>query len=270
MDINNALSQLMSMAVTYLPKFVLTIVTLIVGWFVINLITKYLKKAMSTRKVDKALVGFLHSVISALLKVMLILSVLGMVGIEVTSFIAFLGAAGLAIGLALQGGLQNFAGGVMILLFKPFKVGDLISTQGYTGVVSEIQIFQTILKTVENNTVIVPNSPLVSGSLINYSTEPHRRVDVAVPVGNGADIEKIKKIFYDEMKKESKILLSPEPFIVIVEYGIGTVKLLITAWCTPENYWPVFFFMNEMVKREFEKNNISFPTPAQFIHLKQN
>ena len=157
----------------------------------------------------------------------------------------------------------------MILIFKPFKVGDVINAQGYTGEVSEIQIFQTVLKTVENHTVIIPNSPLMNGSLINYSTEPHRRVDVAVPIGNGSDIEKIKTVLYNEMKKEGKILTTPAPNIIIVEYGIGTVKLLITAWCNPQNYWTVFFFMNEMVKREFEKNKIDFPTPAQFIHLKQ-
>lgn len=269
MNWENALDQLVTLTVSYLPKFVLTIVTLVVGWFIISLVTNSLKKALINRKMDKILVGFLNNVVSALLKVMLVLSVLGMVGIEVTSFIAFLGAAGLAIGLALQGGLQNFAGGVMILIFKPFKVGDVINAQGYTGEVSEIQIFQTILKTVENNTVIIPNSPLVSGSLINYSTEPHRRVDVAVPIGNGADIEKIKTVLYNEMKNESRILSTPAPYIIIVEYGVGTVKLLITAWCIPTNYWTVFFFMNEMVKREFTKNQIDFPTPAQFIHLKQ-
>ncbi|HAN79320.1 MAG TPA: mechanosensitive ion channel protein MscS [Bacteroidales bacterium] len=267
MNWENILNQIVEMAVSYGPKLLLAVLTLTIGWMVINVISKGLRKMLRNQKFDQSLITFLYTLVAGLLKVLLILSVLGMVGVEVTSFIAFLGAAGLAIGLALQGSLQNFAGGVMILIFKPYKVGDLISAQGYTGTVSEIQIFQTILKTVENNTIVIPNSPLSTGSLTNYSTEPNRRVDVLVPIGNGSDIDNIKKILYEAMKGESKILTTPAPYIVIVEYGVGTVKLAITGWCQPDDYWTVFFYMNEMVKREFDKHSIAFPTPAQFIHM---
>jgi len=266
-DLSKFADEGIRLVMAYVPTFVLAIITLIAGWIIIKSICKGLKKLLMSKKMDPSLISFLYALVSSLLKVLLVLSVLGMVGIQVTSFIAFLGAAGLAVGLALQGSLQNFAGGVMIMLFKPYKVGDLISAQGYSGTVKEIQIFHTVLVTVENNTIIIPNSPLSTGALVNYSTEPHRRVDVLVQVGNGADTENMKSILYAEMKKFNKILATPAPYIVIVEYGIGTVKLAVTSWCKPDDYWDVFFFVNELIKKEFMKNGIAFPTPTQNIIL---
>jgi len=195
MDFELIIKEVTRLAASYGPKLLLAILTLIIGWMVVKAITGGLRRLLYNRKMDASLVTFLYTLISTLLKVLLILSILGMVGVEVTSFIAFLGAAGLAIGLALQGSLQNFAGGVMILVFKPYKVGDLISAQGYTGVVSEIQIFHTVLKTIENNTIIIPNSPLATGSLTNYSTEPNRRVDVNFPCRNWFEFDENSRGF---------------------------------------------------------------------------
>jgi len=262
---NEALRLLMS----YGPKLILAIFTLVIGLYVIKALNIGLKKVLTKQKLDLSLISFLHALVASLLKVLLVLSVLSMVGVEVTSFIAFLGAAGLAVGLALQGSLQNFAGGVMIMLFKPYKVGDLISAQGYTGEVSEIQIFHTVLKTVENHTIVVPNSPLSTGSLINYSTEPHRRVDIVVPIANNADINKIRTVLTDLTETHPLILKNPAAGAVITEIGVGVVKLVLNAWVHPKDYWEVFFFLNENVKTEFEKHGIPFPTPTQNINLRQ-
>jgi len=266
-NVNQYTDMGMNLVMSYGPKLLLAILTLIVGWIVIGVLDSMLKNVMTKRKMDDSLKSFLHTFLSTILKVMLILSILGMVGIQVTSFIAFLGAAGLAIGMALQGTLQNFAGGVMILIFKPYKVGDLITAQGYTGTVSEIQIFNTILKTVENHTIIIPNSPLATNSLINYSKEPHRRVDILVPVGYDTNLAKFKEVMVQMMTAEAKILKAPTPFISIMEYNVGVYKLLVQCWCRPDDYWDVFFFLNENIKKEFEKNSISFPTPKQFIQM---
>ena len=268
-NINNLTQEGLRLLMSYGPRLLLAIFTLIIGLYAIKAINSGLKKVLTKQKIDASLVSFLHALVASLLKVLLILSVLSMVGVEVTSFIAFLGAAGLAVGLALQGSLQNFAGGVMIMLFKPFKVGDVISAQGYTGEVSEIQIFHTVLKTVENHTIVVPNSPLSTGSLVNYSTENHRRVDIQVPIPINADINKIRSILTLLAEQHPLILKTPAASVSISDIKIGIMTLILNAWVHPKDYWEVFFFLNENVKVEFEKNNISFPTPTQNINLLQ-
>jgi small conductance mechanosensitive channel len=201
--------------------------------------------------------------------VLLGISVLGMLGIQMTSFIAILGAAGLAVGMALSGTLQNFAGGVMILLFRPFKVGDFVDTQGYLGTVSEIQIFNTILKTPDNKTIIIPNGSLSKSSLINYSTEERRRVDWTFGIAYGDDLDKAKKVIRKLCDHESRILKDPETFVAVAELADSSVNFTVRAWVNAADYWGVFFDMNEKIYKTFADEGLNIPFPQIDVHLDQ-
>ena len=190
-----------------------------------------------------------------------------MVGVEMTSFIAVLGAAGLAVGLALQGTLQNFAGGVIILLFKPYKVGDYIETQGYAGTVKEIQIFTTIMHTPDNKVIIIPNSPIATGSLINYSAQETRRVDFTFGIGYGDDIEKAKKVLNNILDKHEKVMKDPLPFVRVVELADSSVNFAVRAWAKSADYWDVYLDVTEAVKKSFDKEGISIPFPQSDVHI---
>lgn len=194
MNIEKLLETGNELILTYGPRLIGALITLIVGWWIISIIRNTLRKRFEKRNMEPSLRGFLNSMIGITLKILLLVSVVGMMGVQMTSFIAILGAAGLAVGMALSGTLQNFAGGVIILLFKPFKVGDYIEAQGHSGSVNEIQIFNTILKTPDNKTIIIPNGGLSTGSMINYSTEPRRRVDFIFGIGYGDDVDKAKAV----------------------------------------------------------------------------
>ena len=248
-------------------QVVLAILTLIIGLWIIGLIMKALKKNFKTKRVDETLQPFLFGILSYLLKIMLVISVMGMVGIQMTSFIAILGAAGLAVGMALSGTLQNFAGGVMLLILKPFKKGDYIEAQGYAGVVDEIQIFVTRLKTVDNRNIYIPNGGLSTGSLINFSQEPTRRVDFSFGIGYGDDIDKAKQVIADVIESSGKALKDPAPFIAVGELADSSVNITTRVWVNAADYWEVFFYMNENIKKEFDKQGISIPFPQTDVHL---
>lgn len=251
----------------YGPKFLLAILTLIVGLWLIKIFSKSIATAMDKANLELSLKKFLLSLISILLKVLLVISVVTMLGVEMTSFIALLGAAGLAFGLALQGSLANFAGGVLILLFKPFKVGDFIDAQGFMGTVHAIQVFNTILKTPDNKTIFIPNGNLSNGSLINFSTEETRRVDFVFGIGYGDDLIKAKNILNDLIKKETRILENPDPVVVVSELGDSSVNLTMRAWVKASDYWSVYFDMQEHVKLTFDAQNISIPFPQRDVHV---
>jgi len=252
----------------YGPKVLMAVLTLIIGWWIITWLSKVFVRVMDKREVDPGLKGFLKSMVSILLKIMLIISVAGMVGIETTSFIAILGAAGLAVGMALSGTLQNFAGGVMILLFKPFKVGDFIEAQGHMGSVNQIQIFNTILKTPDNKTIIIPNAQISNGSMVNFSTEEQRRVDMTFGISYNDDIDKAKEIITELLKADSRVLNEPaEPFIAISELADSSVNFAVRAWANASDYWGIFFDMQEKVKKTFDKEGVSIPYPQTDIHL---
>lgn len=244
-------------------------VVLIIGFWIIKGITRATRNIMEKRDIDRSLRPFLVSLISILLKIMLIISVMTMVGIAMTSFIALLGAAGLAIGMALSGTLQNFAGGVIILLFKPFKVGDFIEAQGYNGTVSEIQIFNTLLKSPDNKTIIIPNGGLSTGSLINFTTEPTRRVDFVFSVGYPDDIDKAKAVIMDVIKTEPEIHQTPEPFVAVTALADSSVNLVVRVWTDTSSYWNIYFSLTEKVKKAFDKEGISIPFPQQDVHIFQ-
>jgi small conductance mechanosensitive channel len=198
---------------------------------------------------------------------MLFIAVASMVGIQTTSFIAVLGAAGLAVGLALQGSLANFAGGVLILLFKPFKVGDVIEAQGHLGVVKQIQIFNTILTTGDNRIVIIPNGPLSNGSLVNINQEPTRRIDFSFGIGYGDDIDKAKSVLEGLVGAESRILKDPAHLIAVEALADSSVNIKVRVWVNTADYWGVFFGMTETVKKTFDKEGISIPFPQRDVHM---
>ena len=215
MDTQEILNHLNEIVLAYGPRLIGAIVIWIIGWRVIKVLTKEFRKMLDKREVDKSLKPFLAGIIATLLKVMLVISLLSMLGVEMTSLIAILGAVGLAVGLALSGTLQNFAGGVMLLIFKPFKVGDVINAQGFTGTVNEIQIFNTILKTPDNKTIILPNGSLSTSAMTNYSTEEKRRVDWTIGIGYGDDASKAEQVIKKLCDEDERIIKDPEVFIAI-------------------------------------------------------
>jgi len=262
------LAKVYELIVTYGMKFIMAIVVLIVGLIVIKWISKALVRLMRKSSVNESLIPFLKSLTNILLKVMLVISVMGMVGIQMTSFIAVLGAAGLAVGLALQGTLQNFAGGVMILLFKPYEVGHFIEAQGFMGTVKEIQIFTTVLSTPDNRKVIIPNSPLATGSITNFSAMPTRRIDFSFGIGYSDDIDAAKKILLKMAEKDDRVLKDENPPEVMVEaLADSSVNLKLRTWVKSEDYWSLFFDVTENVKKQFDAAGISIPFPQQDVHL---
>ena len=269
MDFEKIYTQIAELGAKYGLKLIGAIIVLIIGLWVIKAIMRGLRKLMDKKKTDESLKPFLLSMTDILLKTLLFISVLGMLGIQMTSFIAILGAAGLAIGMALSGTLQNFAGGVMILLFKPYKVGDVIEAQGYTGAVKEIQIFNTILTTPDNKTIIIPNGQLSNSSLTNYTKEDKRRVDWTFGIGYGDDLDKAKSILKDLAEQDERIFKDPEVFIALAEMADSSVNLVMRAWCKTEDYWGVFFDMNEKVYKAFTEQGINIPYPQMDVHLYQ-
>ena len=258
---------LINLFVVWGPKLAGAILALIIGLWLANMITGGLSRSMEKSEVDPSLRPFLKSLVSTLLKVLVVVSVLGMVGIQMTSFIAILGAAGLAVGMALSGTLQNFAGGVMILIFKPFKVGDFIEAQGYAGTVNAIQIFNTILKTPDNKTIIIPNGGLSTASMVNYSTEPTRRVDWTFGIAYGDDIDKAKEVLRSLLAMNESVLKDPAPFVELGELADSSVNFTVRAWVNAADYWTVHFYMLDMVYRRFAEEGLNIPFPQMDVHV---
>jgi len=260
-------SQISDYLAIYLPKVLLAVLALIVGLWLIKKLVKGMDKLMEAKEIDNSLRRFLNSLAGIALKVMLLLSVVGMVGIETTSFVAVLAAAGFAIGMALQGGLANFAGGVMILIFKPFKVGDYITSNGHSGTVHSIEIFHTIIKTPDNIVIVLPNGVVSNNPVENYSSEDLRRVDFVFGIGYDDDIKKAKEIIKELILADSRVLGDPEPAIVVSELADSSVNITVKVWSKKENYWAIFFDMTENVKLTFDKEGISIPYPQTDVHL---
>ncbi len=261
--------QAMELAALYGSKVLLALLTLVVGLWVIRYIVSLIDKALKLSKVEDTLSIFLEKLVGTILKVLLLISVASMVGIETTSFIAIFGAAGLAVGLALQGSLANFAGGVLILLFKPFKVGDFIETQGYSGVVKSIQIFNTVLHTGDRKTIIIPNGPISNGSIVNYSLSPIRRVDMVFGISYDDDLKQAKNILKRLVDEDSRILKDPASLVVLSELADSSVNFTVRAFVNAGDYWNVFFDMQEKVKLTFDAEGISIPYPQRDVHMHQ-
>lgn len=266
-DLVGALDSLKELAILYVPKLILAILTLIIGLWIIGKIIGGIKKALTKRNVDPSLTPFLSGLLKAVLIVMLIISVAGMVGIETTSFIAVLGAAGLAIGLALQGSLANFAGGILILILKPFKVGDVIEAQGVIASVTEIQIFHTVLMSYDKKTIILPNGPLYNDKIINYSTEPNRTVEWIFGVSYDDDIDQVKKVIQEVVFTDERILDRDTPYLKLAEMADSSVNFKVRGLVSQADFWDVYFDKMEAIKKAFDANGISIPYPQVDAHI---
>ncbi|WP_417515601.1 mechanosensitive ion channel family protein [Marinobacter sp.] len=259
------IDQAIALVMTYAPKVLLAIITLIIGMWLINRFVRVLDSKLG--KKDPTLNTFLCGLLSAILKILLLISVASMVGIATTSFIAIIGAAGLAVGLALQGSLGNFAGGVLILLFKPFKVGDVIEAQGFLGSVREISILYTIVDTFDNRRVVIPNGQLSNSSLTNMSVYDTRRCDMSFGIGYSDDIDKAKGIVLRLISEDERALKDPAPLVVVGSLGDSSVNLTVRVWTKAGDLWPFNWDMQERVKKAFDAEGISIPFPQRDVHM---
>lgn len=267
--IEHYVQMLGEMALTFGIQVLLAAVVYFVGNIVIKKVLALVELALSKKDVEITLHSFLLSILRTLLKAIQIIVFASMIGIETASFIAILGAAGLAIGLALQGSLANFAGGVLILLFRPFKIGDAIKAQGHVGSVEEIQIFNTILKTFDNQRIIVPNGLLSNGCVTNINVNGTRRVDMVFGIGYNDDIAKAKTILRTLIEADERVLKEEGIDIWVGEHGDSSVNLFVRPWSNAADYWGIYFDMMEKVKLEFDKEGISIPYPQRDVHIHQ-
>lgn len=268
MNFEEILKKVTELSIEYAPKVVGAILIWIIGGWIVKVVTKAFGKILDKRKVDDSLRPFLKGMVSGLLKVMLVLSALGMLGIEMTSFVAILGAVGLAVGMALSGTLQNFAGGVILLIFKPFKAGDLIDAQGHKGIVKEIQIFNTILATPDNRTIILPNGGLSTSSMVNFSNGDMTMVEWIFGIGYGDSSSKAKEVLSRLVNEDKRILHEPEPpVIVLSQLADSSVNFTVRGWIKTADYWGAYFDMNEKVYNTFATEGLNIPFPQMDVHV---
>ena len=246
------------------------LLTLAVGWWLINRLTTGLVSFLKNRHADAMVIGFLSSLTLVLLRIMLLLSVASMIGIQTTSFLALIGTAGLAVGLALQGSLANFAGGVLILFLRPFRAGDYIEAQGVGGTVESIMIFHTLLRTADNKVIILPNGSLSNGSITNYSRKATRRVDINLGIDYGDDIKHARRILLDLAAADERVLKDPAAVVYMTSLGDDSVNLSLRMWTKSADFWGVFFTVQEQMKEAFDREGISFPFPQRTVHIKQS
>ena len=266
-EISNLADKAMELGSEYAPKLAMAIVVFIVGLIIIRMITGAMKRLFDKKDYDETLERFLLSLTGMILKVLLIVTVVTMLGVQMTSFVAILGGAGLAIGMALSGTLQNFAGGVMLLIFRPYKVGDVIEAQGHIGKVEEIQIFNTVLLTPDNKTIIIPNSPISTNSIVNYSDQGTRRVDFTIGIGYDDDIDQAKEVIMGVISKDERVHKDPAPFIAVSELADSSVNFTLRVWAEVTDYWGVYFDNLEAIKKALDAANISIPYPQTDVHL---
>ena len=250
-------------------KILAAIIVFLLGRWIIKLIKKWMANGLMSRHGDPTLHSFLSNLVSVVLYFILIISIVGILGINTSSLVALLASTGLAVGMSLGGTLQNFAGGVLIIMFRPFKVGDFISAQGHEGKVNEIQIFNTHILTVDNKEVILPNGALATGVLTNYSRQGTRRVDWTFSIAYGDDYDKAKAVLRRLCDEDQRILKSPEPFIELVKLNESSVDITVRGWVESADYWGVFFSMNEKVYKTFAKEGLNIPFPQMDVHVKQ-
>ncbi len=256
-----------ALLLTYAIKLVVAVLIIIVGKYIAKLVAKALSKIMSHRKVDDAVISFVASIVSGGVFFIAIIAAISHLGFNTSSLVAIVGAAGLAIGLALQGSLSNFASGVLLILFKPFKAGDFVEVSGVSGVVEEILIFATKLRTGDNKTVIIPNGSITGGTITNYSTKPTRRIDLVIGVSYDANLAETKKIL-KQVVEQHQLVLKDQPITIgVSELADCAVNLVVRPWVKTENYWPVYFDLLENIKVELDKAGIEIPFPQLSVHL---
>lgn len=266
--LRDSLRELTEMTVGFVPKLLVAILILWVGMKLAKMVRKLIVKALERRNAEPSLKSFLGSLVDVLLKAMIIIMAMDVVGIKATSFIALLGAMGLAIGMALQGTLQNFAGGVIILLMKPFKVGDYIECGQFKGYIQEIRIFHTVMRPFNGRTIVIPNSELSNKSLINHTKEENIRLDVVASVAYGSDLEKVKEVLMEVINNEPLIQTEPKaPVVAVSELGNSSVDLSMWMWVKVEDYWTVWLRIRENIYNAFYRNNITIPFPQMDVHI---
>lgn len=257
----------MDLGIDFAIKAATALAIFLIGKFAIRLVVRALSKLMEKQEVDKTLETFICNLVRTALMVVVIIAAIGAIGVETTSFIAIFGAAGLAVGLALQGSLSNFASGVLIVLFRPYRVGDFIEAAGIAGSVEEVQILTTILKTGDNKQIIVPNSQIMDSIITNYSANDTRRVDMVVGVSYDDDLDKVRKTLQELIAAEDRILDEPAPTIAVSALADSSVNFVVRPWVNSSDYWGVTFDLTEAIKKRFDKEGISFPFPQQDVHL---
>ena len=260
------IQKLIDLGISAGKNILMAIVVYIVGRFIVSMINKFVANMLERRKVEVTIQTFLKSLINILLMILLVVSVVSALGINTTSFAALLASAGVAIGMALSGNLQNLAGGLIILLFKPYKVGDWIEAQGTSGSVSEIQIFHTILTTADNKVVYIPNGSLSSGIVTNYSRKETRRIEWVIGIDYGEDVNKVEGIVRNMLAADERILKDPAPFIALHALASSSVNITIRVWVASSNYWDVYFPVQKQIYEEFNKQGVNFPFPQLTIH----
>lgn len=265
-EVSQLVSQLIDLSVQAGKSILVAILILVVGRFIVKLINKLVGQMLDRRKVDPTIASFTKSFVNVLLMVLLIITVVSALGVNTTSFAALLASAGVAVGMALSGNLQNLAGGLLLLFFKPYKVGDYISAQGVEGVVKAIQIFHTVLTTVDNKEIFVPNGALSSGTVVNFSRNDLRRVDQVVTVEYGTDVNAVREAVMDIANADSRILKDPAPFVELGSLADSSVNFTVRLWVKTADYWGVWFDMNRKVYEEFNKRGIGFPFPQIQVH----
>lgn len=247
----------------------IAIAVIVIGFWVANKLSKTVRKVLTKKDTDPSLVGFLSSLTSTGLKILVLVTAITQLGVEMTSFIAILGAAGFAIGMAFSGTLANFAGGVMILFFKPFKIGDYVNMQGEEGTVKEVLIFNTILSTLDNKIIILANGAVANGTIVNFTKAENRRVDWSFGIAYGDDLKVAKELLSKFIAEDDRILKNPAPFVGLGELGDSSVNITTRAWVNHEDYWGVHFDMNERVYTEFEAAGLSIPFPQMDVHIQK-
>ncbi|WP_269527081.1 mechanosensitive ion channel family protein [Coraliomargarita parva] len=266
-DIDQILQTITELLSTYSLRVLAALAIFFIGRYCVGLIMKALRSALEKRKVEPSLVGFSCGLTHALLLTLVVIAALGQLGVQTASFVAILGAAGLAVGLALQGSLSNFASGVLIIIFKPYRVGDYVVAGSGEGIVEEIHIFTTTLVTLDNRTQIIPNSVATSGLIENYSAKGTRRLDLVAGVSYGDDILKVKAVLQDILDNEPRILPEPKPTIGLMEMGDSSLNFAVRPWVKVADYWPLFFDLQERIRIRFDEEGITIPFPQRDVHL---
>ena len=267
MDIDHLLNQGEALMAQFGVNIVAALLIFIVGLWVTKGLTAISRRALERARVDAMLARFIAHLVYFGLLTFVVLAAVSKLGIQTTSFIAVLGAAGLAVGLALQGSLSNFAAGVLIILFRPYKVGDYIEGGGVGGTVEEVQVFTTVMKSPDNKRIIVPNSHIMGGTITNYSSMPQRRVDLLVGVSYDSDLDKVREVLNDILEADERILREPAPVIAVMELADSSVNFVVRPWTDAANYWPLKFDLNEKIKKRFDAEGIGIPFPQRDVHI---
>ena len=268
MNIEQLIETIINWALSRGVKIIFSLIFLVIGWKLIKKLMKSMEKFFEKRNFDPTLHSFLNGFIKILLQMILVLCILGYLGVDTTGFATVLASLGVALSLGLKESLSNFVGGVILLFLRPFKVGDIVETAGNTGTVDKISMFYTEITTVDNNEILIPNGNIVNSTIVNYSLKATRRIDLTFGVGYESNVHHVKKVLYEVVEKNSKILKDPEPFINISEHGDNAVYFLVRVWVKNEDYQPVRFYLLEQTKIRFDEENINIPYPQMEVYLK--